>query len=55
MLVNTVPVEGGGGVRLVTHGTRFERYMNVSMHDLRFWLPDNTVECHVRGLEGQFS
>ena len=29
--------------------------MNVSMHDLGFWLPDNTVECHERSLEGQLS
>ena len=47
--------KGVGSVRLATHGTRFERYMDVSMHNLQFWLPDNTVECHVRGLEWQLS
>ena len=52
MLVDAVPGDDAGGIKFVAHATRFERYMDVPMHDLRSWLPDNTVECDVRRWSG---
>ena len=49
MLVDVVPGNDAGGVKFVAHATRFERYMNVPMDDLRSWLPDNTKDSDVRG------
>ena len=40
------------GVKFVAHATRFERYMNVPMDDLRSWLPDNTKDSDVRRWSG---
>ena len=52
MLVDAVPGDDAGGVKFVAHATRFERYMDVPMDDLRSWLPCNTVECDVRRWSG---
>ena len=52
MLVDAVPGDDTGGVKFVAHATRFERYMDVPMHDLRSWLPENTLECDVRRWSG---
>ena len=52
MLVDSVPGDDAGGVKFVAHATRFEQYMNLPLDDLRSWLPDNTVECDVRGWSG---
>lgn len=35
VLVDTVPGDDTGGVKFIAHATRFERYMDVSMPDLR--------------------
>ena len=48
MLVEAVPGDEAYGVRFVAHATRFERYMEVGMEDLRALLPENTVDCDVR-------
>ncbi len=52
MLVNAVPGDEAEGVKFVAHATRFERYMDVGMDDLRSWLPGNTAECDVRRWSG---
>ena len=52
MLVDAVPGDDAGGVKFVAHATRFEQYMDVSMHDLRSWLPDNTTDSEVRRWSG---
>ena len=52
MFVDAVPGDDTGGVKFVAHATRFEKYMDVRFVDLRSWLPDNTVECDVRGWRG---
>ena len=52
MLVEAVPGDDAGGLKFVAHATRFEQHMNMGMDNLRSWLPDNTVECHVRGWSG---
>ena len=52
MLVDAVPGGDDVGVKFIAHATRFERYMDVPMHALRSWLPDNTVECDVRRWSG---
>ena len=52
MLVDAVPGDEARGVKFVVHATRFERYMDVGMDDLRSWLPENTKECYVRGWSG---
>ena len=52
MLVDVVPGNDAGGVKFVAHATRFERYMNVPMDDLRSWLPDNTKDSDVRRWSG---
>ena len=52
MLVDAVPGNDAGGVKFVAHATRFERYMNVPMGDLRSWLPDNTKDSDVRRWSG---
>ena len=52
MLVDAVPGDDAGGVKFVAHATRFERHMDVSMHDLRSWLPDNTTDGVVRRWNG---
>ena len=52
MFVDAVPGDDTGGVKFVAHATRFERYMDVSMDDLRTWLPRNTIESDVRGWNG---
>ena len=52
MLVDAVPGDDAGGVKFVAHATRFERYMDVPMDDLRSWLPYNTMECDVRRWSG---
>lgn len=52
LLVDAVPGDEASGVKFVAHATRFERYMDVGMQDLRSWLPDNTTECYVRGWKG---
>ena len=52
MLVDAVPGDDAGGVKFVAHATRFERYMDVPMDDLRSWLPCNTMECDVRRWSG---
>ena len=52
MLVEAVPGDDNGGMKFTAHGTRFERYMGMSMEDLRDKLPGNTVDCNVRGWSG---
>ncbi len=52
MLVDAVPGDDAGGVKFVAHATRFERYMDVPMGDLRSWLPGNTMESDVRRWSG---
>ena len=52
MLVDAVPGDDAGGVKFVAHATRFARYMDVPMDDLRSWLPCNTMECDVRRWSG---
>ena len=52
MLVRAVPGDDEGGVKFVAHATRFERYMNVPMGELRSWLPDNTTHRDVRRWSG---
>ncbi len=52
MLVDAVPGDDAGGVKFVAHATRFERYMNMGMDNLRSWLPCNTTECDVRRWSG---
>ena len=52
MLVSAVPGDDEGGVQFVAHATRFQRYMNVPMGDLRSWLPDNTAHSGIRGWSG---
>ena len=52
MFIDAVPGDDAGGVRFVAYATRFERYMNVGMDELRSWLPCNTVECDVRRWSG---
>ena len=52
LLVEAVPGDDSGGVKFVAHATRFDQHMNVSMDDLRSWLPDNTTECDVRRWSG---
>ena len=52
MLVDAVPGDDDGGVKFVSHATRFERYMTVPMDDLRSWLPDNTEDSDVRRWSG---
>ena len=52
MLVEAVPGDDAYGVRFVAHATRFERYMEVGMEDLRALLPENTVDCDVRTWNG---
>ena len=53
LLVEAVPGDDSGGVKFVAHATRFDQHMNVSMDDLRSWLPDNTTECDVRRWSGR--
>ena len=38
MLVDAVPGDDAGGVKFVAHATRFERYMNMGMDNLRLVL-----------------
>lgn len=52
LLARAVPGDDAGGVKFVAHATRFRQHMNVSMDDLRSWLPDNTTECDVRRWSG---
>lgn len=52
MLVDAIPGDEASGVKFVAHASRFERYMDVGMEDLRSWLPENTKECYVRGWSG---
>ncbi len=52
MFVDAVPGDDAGGVKFVAHATRFERYMEVSVDELRAWLPCNTIESDVRGWNG---
>ena len=49
ILVEAVPGDDNGSVKFVAHGTRFEQHMGIGMSDLRALLPENMVDCNVRG------
>ena len=51
MLVSVVPGDCGG-MRFTARATRFERNMDVGLEDLRALLPENTIDCDVRGWSG---
>ncbi len=52
MLVRAIPGDDKGGVGFTIHATRFERYLGVSIDELRASLPENTVDTDVRGWSG---
>ena len=52
MLVGAIPGDDDGGVEFTIHATRFERYLGVSIDELRASLPESTVDSDVRGWNG---
>ena len=52
VLVEAFPGDDNGGMKFTIHGTRFECHMEIDMEGLRALLPENAVDCNVRGWSG---
>ena len=52
LIVRSDPDEENGGLGFLAHVTRFQTHLNVSLEELKGWLPENTREADVTGWSG---
>ena len=52
LIVYSVPYQDRLGMSFTVHATRFSEHLEVSMEQLREWLPENTQEANVTGWSG---
>ena len=52
LIIRAVSEEEGSGLPFITHASRFSEHLEVSMEQLREWLPENTREADVTGWVG---
>ena len=52
LIVYSVPYQDRLGMSFTVHATRFSEHLEVSMEQLREWLPANTQEANVTGWSG---